>query len=55
MRSVVACAFRRVQGYLFFNSATQLQGKAAVYLELYLYTRDHFSMSRTELRAQAAV
>ena len=31
---------------------------AAVYLELYLYTlyaRDHFSMSRTELRAQAAV
>ena len=37
---------------------TELRAQAAVYLEtleLYLYTADHFSMSRTDLRAQAAV
>ena len=36
-------------------SRTKLRAQAAVYLELYLYTRDRFSMSRAELRAQAAV
>ncbi len=33
-------------------SRTELRAQAAVHLELYLYTRDHFPMTRTELRAQ---
>ena len=36
-------------------SCTELRAQAADYLELYLYTRDRFSMSRTDLRARAAV
>ena len=57
-RSVVACfpaAGTRIFILFFIYRATQLQAQAAVYLELYLYTRDHFSMSRTELQEQAAV
>ena len=56
-RSVVACfpaAGTRIFILFFIYSATPLQAQAAVYLEHDLYTRDHFSMSRTELRAQAA-
>ena len=39
-------------------SHTEIRAQAAVYLqtlELYLYTQDGFSMSRADLRAQAAV
>ena len=37
-------------------SSTEFWAQAADYLvlELYLYTRDRFSISRTELRARAA-
>ena len=35
-------------------SCTELRAQAADYPELYLYTRDRFSMSRTDLRASGA-